>query len=371
MSRITEEEIKEGKEFMRMKDFWLVYNDIDNCDLLQAILDKYYNECPNTYSAEILDHQNSSRLVIRCNVCNGKQLSSYDPFISHNSGKNHKKSVAKRQDSNECTMIDLPVLEFKKLGDIENPFERGTLEFELFETVHDIIGYQFLYREIKNTGEFITCQLCAKYDDKYKCMKTSSALRHMKSKYHQNNYLRTKFGIQNSTLENERSRQDYIADVIQLEGKLLHKILTIDATDPNEEPPSSSKEGKDLDLKSENVAEASSTKELIKDPDIPETPEQFLEVIHGHLQHLNKNKGDDGVMKNLQKDPEALDLLVSTANVLAQKIYMFSENYEPVFKPANYLKDVIISSYLLWKNKENENYQKEKKTKEEIIIPKA
>ncbi|KAL7645041.1 UNVERIFIED_CONTAM: hypothetical protein RMT77_003411 [Armadillidium vulgare] len=331
MSHITEEKIKEGKEFMRMKEFWLIYDE-DNFDLLQAILDTYYNECPNTYSAEILDHQNSSRLVIRCNVCNGKQLSSYDPFFSHNNGKNHKKNLAKRQDNSECALAELPVLEFKKLGDVENPHERGTLEFDLFETVHDIIGYQFLYREIKNTGEFMTCQLCARNDDKYKCMKISSALRHMKSKDHQNNYLRTKFGIKNSTLENENARQKYIADVIQLEGKLLHKILTIDTTDPNEERPSLSKKGKDLDLKSENVAETSSTKELIKDPDIPETPEQFLEVIHGHLQHLNKNKGDDWVMRNLQKDPEALDLLISTSDVLAQKIYKFSEDYEPVFK---------------------------------------
>ncbi|RXG73953.1 hypothetical protein Avbf_05040 [Armadillidium vulgare] len=263
MSHITEEKIKEGKEFMRMKEFWLIYDE-DNFDLLQAILDTYYNECPNTYSAEILDHQNSSRLVIRCNMprhYEKKEGTRRIMYVMVNSSarmthffltimaKITKRNLAKRQDNSECALAELPVLEFKKLGDVENPHERGTLEFDLFETVHDIIGYQFLYREIKNTGEFMTCQLCARNDDKYKCMKISSALRHMKSKDHQNNYLRTKFGIKNSTLENENARQKYIADVIQLEGKLLHKILTIDTTDPNEERPSLSKKGKDLDLK--------------------------------------------------------------------------------------------------------------------------
>ncbi|XP_045617994.1 uncharacterized protein [Procambarus clarkii] len=215
MTRTEAEEIMETDA--RSKDFWTVDYDYDNCHKLQRVLDVLYNSVSgNNYEVDYQENQNGTRLIIRCNICS-KDLTSYDPFYTHENGRNHKKcrqQVLTPKDPNISG-----TLQRRFLNEPRETFERGSLEDDIDSTKLPILGVQFVYKEVINGEELFTCQLCEK-DDKVTRIRSRKMFSHLVSKCHSRKYLEVKFGFSKKEMDFEDSAKE----IEELEGKIHANI---------------------------------------------------------------------------------------------------------------------------------------------------
>ncbi|XP_042888097.1 uncharacterized protein LOC122263632 isoform X2 [Penaeus japonicus] len=171
---------------VRSRDFWAVFDDYDNCIKLQKIIDLLYNSEPgNDYEVDYQENQNGTRLIIRCNVCT-KELTSYDPFVTHENGKPHKK-IRQQKMTPKDPNIGMK-LQRRPLNELRGIFPKGSLE-EMIDICRDpVLGIQFVYKEVIHGKELFTCQLCQKSSDVTK-VKTSRMFGHLTSSSHNRKYM--------------------------------------------------------------------------------------------------------------------------------------------------------------------------------------
>ncbi|XP_076064766.1 uncharacterized protein LOC143038912 [Oratosquilla oratoria] len=178
---IMETEVRNGY-------FWA---DTRNKYYLQDVIDTLYNSIQgNDYLVECVQNQNSERLKVVCGVCK-TVLSSYDPFISHQNGKSHKKVLQQilcPKDPNLDNKVHR-----KSPKEIKGIFLPDSLEDAIDTSEDIIIGVQFLYKEVIDGEERFTCELCKKNSD-VKRLTKMEMLRHLQGRGHPTRYLEKKFG---------------------------------------------------------------------------------------------------------------------------------------------------------------------------------
>lgn len=204
---------------VRSRDFWAVFNDYDNCIKLQKIIDILYNsEEGNDYEVDYQENQNGTRLTIRCNVCS-KELTSYDPFVTHENGKLHKKTRQQKltpKDPNLGTK-----LQKRPHNEVRGIFPKGSLE-EMVDSCNDpVLGIQFVYKEVIHSKEKFTCQLCQKSSDVTR-IKTSRMFEHLTSLSHNRKYMEIKFGHTKDLLLHFK---DEARQIEEREGKIHQPII--------------------------------------------------------------------------------------------------------------------------------------------------
>ncbi|XP_064085373.1 uncharacterized protein LOC135200695 [Macrobrachium nipponense] len=143
----------------RFRDFWYLDNGEDNRDRLQDAIDVVYNTVPgNDYVIDYMECQNSCRLKVKCLTCN-VELTGYDPFITHEKGKPHKKvrqQIICIKDPNiKAELTKQPHNLMKGI------FEPNSLEDMIDHCKETILGVHFLYKEVRERPYF-TCTLCLK-----------------------------------------------------------------------------------------------------------------------------------------------------------------------------------------------------------------
>ncbi|XP_045133176.1 uncharacterized protein LOC123517268 [Portunus trituberculatus] len=196
------------------RDYWSVSDYQDNSEELQEILDVLFNSVEgNNYVVDYMENQNGTRLIIKCKVC-CKDLSSYDPFITHENGKNHKKVRQK------MICVADPNLEndmkLQPLNKYRGTFAEGSLEDQVDSTRSNVLGMQFVYKEIIDGEDAYTCQLCQRSSDAY-MLSASRMFTHLTSLGHNQNYLEVKFGY---IKKSSRDFEEECCHIEELEGKV-------------------------------------------------------------------------------------------------------------------------------------------------------
>lgn len=203
------------------KDYWSVNDYQDNSEELQEILDVLFNSIEgNDYLVEYMENQNGTRLIIKCKVC-AKDLSSYDPFITHENGKNHKKVRQKMlcvADPNlECE------LKLQPLNKYHGTFAEGSLEDQVDSTRSSVLGMQFVYKEVVDGEDTYTCQLCQRRADVYQ-LSASRMFSHLVSMGHNQSYLDVKFGYKKKS---SRDFEEECCHIEEYEGKIHANIADL------------------------------------------------------------------------------------------------------------------------------------------------
>lgn len=212
----NEKEALRVMERAKDKKFWNC-DDVDNFNSLRGAIELLFNEpIPgNVYAVKYQENQNGTRLTIVCETCD-KTLSSYDPFMSHENGKNHKK--ARQQ---KLTVPDPNISKQPKNRRINTPkdiFFEDTLEEMIDHSKRTTIGVHFIYKEVIDGTERFTCTLCTRTCNCEKLRK-EKMYSHITNKDHMRNYLEVKHGFKKvSSLEEEAKH------IEELEGKIHHKI---------------------------------------------------------------------------------------------------------------------------------------------------
>ncbi|KAK4301717.1 hypothetical protein Pmani_019073 [Petrolisthes manimaculis] len=216
--KLSKEEAKGMlEEEVRDKDFWAVHDDYNNFDQLQGVLDALFNTIEgNKYKVAYQENQKGTRLQIRCGICS-KDLNSFDPFISHENGKNHKKM---RQ---QQVVPKDPNLHRKLEKQLHNEprgiFTEGSLEDMIDNTTLLVIGVQFLYKEVVEGQETFSCQLCCL--DRISAERMFSHLTNVAHNCHNAKYLEVKYGVKKMRGELE----EYGRIVEEREGKIHTSIV--------------------------------------------------------------------------------------------------------------------------------------------------
>nr|XP_045598947.1 uncharacterized protein LOC123758535 [Procambarus clarkii] len=219
--------------FFPRRDFW---EDHFNKSVLQQILDLKFNTQPiNEYVAEKDHYQQKIRLKVLCTVCRC-DLKGYDPFMSHNDGKAHKKmrqsqvisSVPLRPNQDITSVqlwqsqrlhkggLDKEELTLKSLSEPRNFFKVGTLEFYLDTSSSSIVGVGFVYRKDIHKMPTFTCDLC-----KVNCLSQKKISEHLQDTYHALLYMRVKFRRDVATDNLARECRK----VVKNEGRISNVIL--------------------------------------------------------------------------------------------------------------------------------------------------
>ncbi|XP_042203047.1 uncharacterized protein LOC121853155 [Homarus americanus] len=217
MTRAEAEDIMETDT--RLKDFWTVDFDYDNCSKLQEAIDLLFNSIEgNKYEVDYQNNQNGTRLIIHCQVCS-KDLSSYDPFYTHENGRSHKKlrqQIITPKDPNiKGTLRRQPHNVQRGI------FPEGSLEDKIDSCSEPILGVHFVYKEVIAGIETYTCHLCQKDTDVTR-IRSSKMLSHLISKAHNKKYMEVKFGYL------KKSYSDYEDEAMQIEkfeGKIHTSII--------------------------------------------------------------------------------------------------------------------------------------------------
>jgi len=211
-------------EKSRDKAFWNC-DEVDNYVKLQGSIDVLYNCIPgNEYSVEYKKNTQSTRLEVRCHICD-IDLSSYDPFISHDSGKSHKKVRQQKQIPQGSGLNALP-----KQRKLNSPWDfleiaDGTLEKKLNGTSRTVVGAHMVYKE-KNNGVYMyTCTLCQE-DGPFHKIPKDEMYKHITSEHHYKKYLDVKFDIQTNHIEEAKNIEEF-------EGK-IHNFLADFSESPEE-----------------------------------------------------------------------------------------------------------------------------------------
>ncbi|XP_063846923.1 uncharacterized protein LOC135092388 isoform X3 [Scylla paramamosain] len=203
------------------KDYWSVNDYQDNFEELQEILDVLFNSIEgNSYVVEYLENQNGTRLIVKCKVCS-KDLSSYDPFITHENGKNHKK-VRQKMISVADPNLESE-LKLQPLNKYRGTFAEGSLEDLVDSTGSNVLGMQFVYKEVINGEDTYTCQLCQRCADVYQ-LPASRMFSHLTSVGHNQNYLEVKFGY---IKKSSRDFEEECCHIEELEGKVHANIADL------------------------------------------------------------------------------------------------------------------------------------------------
>lgn len=307
-------------DYARTKDFW-IYDMDANMELLQAALNFLHNSVEgNNYIVQYMDSQNSCRLVINCKPCN-KQLSSYDPFMSHDQGKNHKKCIQQHINKLEAERIAQKEIAFKPLNSPKDIFNPSSLEDMIDHCSQRVLGLQFLYKERLHGYDSsfrYTCQLCG-----IKRVKQSDMFEHLTEKaLHNQKYILAKFNRRISISDVYANK---CKEIESLEGKVNHNIVDFtqqvemlrklrgNATPPSSPPPSPTRRSRSPPKRSLTppaplVTHAEvqvNTDEL--DVDLPLVKEMAM---------LKLNDGD----QHLSKDFEAIELMLETLQSLNLKM---------------------------------------------------
>ncbi|KAK8750290.1 hypothetical protein OTU49_014764 [Cherax quadricarinatus] len=224
--RLSVADAEDIMEEARSKDFWIVDYAFDNCRTLQAALDVLYNTIPgNKYVVNYQDNQNGTRLSIHCKVCT-KDLTSYDPFNTHENGKTHKKCRQQLLTPKDPNLRRQLVR--RHLNEPRGIFLEGSLENMIDSTELNVLGVQFVYKEVIHGKNLFTCQLCQRDNDSVKRIRSSEMLSHLTSKEyhgkcmpHNAKYLKVKFGYYKSSVD---ILEEIVEDIAKYEGKIHANI---------------------------------------------------------------------------------------------------------------------------------------------------
>ncbi|KAG7156919.1 Transcription elongation factor SPT5-like 4 [Homarus americanus] len=173
----------------RLKDFWTVDFDYDNCSKLQEAIEG------NKYEVDYQNNQNGTRLIIHCQL-RQQIITPKDPNI---------KGTLRRQPHNVQRGI----------------FPEGSLEDKIDSCSEPILGVHFVYKEVIAGIETYTCHLCQKDTDVTR-IRSSKMLSHLISKAHNKKYMEVKFGYL------KKSYSDYEDEAMQIEkfeGKIHTSII--------------------------------------------------------------------------------------------------------------------------------------------------
>ena len=143
---------------------------------------------------------------MRCHTCD-IDLSSYDPFISHEQGKSHKKVRQQKQLPKGSGSSVLP-----KQRKINSPWDfleiaDGTLEKKLNGTSRTVVEAHLVYKERINGEYLYTCTLCNE-DGRFHRILKDVMYEHVTSRYHLKKYLSVKFDIHQNTTEEARNIEE-------------------------------------------------------------------------------------------------------------------------------------------------------------------
>ncbi|XP_068212411.1 uncharacterized protein [Palaemon carinicauda] len=217
--RMTREEAERLFEIdARDKDFWSLDAGEDNREMLQEAMDVVYNIIPgNKYEIDYQEHQNTCRLIVRCVTC-GKDLSSFDPFITHEKGKPHKKvrqQMICPKDPN--IKVGLQKQPHNLLRGIFNP---GSLEDKIDRSNYPIVGAHFVYKEEMDKPHY-TCALCRhKKGSKVEAVCQNKMLKHLLGQTHTELYMKVKFNI-----EPQLGFEDLVIKYEEFEGRIHVPII--------------------------------------------------------------------------------------------------------------------------------------------------
>lgn len=209
-------------DYMPTKEFWIENLD-ENCEYLQAALDATLNKIDgNHYSADFMDSQYSTRIVVRCEPCRC-ELSSYDPFISHHRGKNHLKTIKTRTTQLKTDRLVDYNLPSKLLNSPKRIWFEGSLEHHLERSKAYVLGMQFIFKErlydgSSDTEDKYSCQLCNVTKVNFEKM-----IKHLtRETSHNRLYLKIKFGIE---VKQESEYRKLCRHYEEKEGKINHHIV--------------------------------------------------------------------------------------------------------------------------------------------------
>lgn len=222
----TKKEAENIIERSRDKEFWNC-DVVDNLIKLKGAIDVLYNCIPgNNYETRYKYNQSSTRLEIFCHPC-AIDLSSYDPFISHEQGRNHKKVRQQKEPLQEKKLSEVPNLrkEFIPWDFIEE--EDGTIEKKLNGTSRTVVGAQMVYKEMINGVYYFTCTLCQE-DGPYHRILKDEMYEHITSGRHSEKYLRIKFEINDNFVEEAKK-------IEKREGKIHHMLADFTEEDSDYE----------------------------------------------------------------------------------------------------------------------------------------
>ncbi|KAK8385204.1 hypothetical protein O3P69_012191 [Scylla paramamosain] len=308
------------------KDYWSVNDYQDNFEELQEILDVLFNSIEgNSYVVEYLENQNGTRLIVKCKVCS-KDLSSYDPFITHENGKNHKK-VRQKMISVADPNLESE-LKLQPLNKYRGTFAEGSLEDLVDSTGSNVLGMQFVYKEVINGEDTYTCQLCQRCADVYQ-LPASRMFSHLTSVGHNQNYLEVKFGY---IKKSSRDFEEECCHIEELEGKVHANIADLTMQYSKEHsnwhhcrpksPSTQDRKSKIPKIEPPEVIDIDDiTKKCVKQPqtcDVGITAEISSEARF-ILHEINAMQEADCQMI-LQDDTDMQDLLMETLWVLANKM---------------------------------------------------
>ncbi|KAK3851191.1 hypothetical protein Pcinc_042137 [Petrolisthes cinctipes] len=205
------------EEEVRDKDFWAVSDDYNNFDQLQGVLNALFNSIEgNKYKVAYQENQKGTRLQIRCQICS-KDLNSFDPFISHENGKNHKKMRQQQvvpKDPNLHRKLDK-----QHHNEPRGTFPEDSLEDMIDNTTMLVIGVQFVYKEVVEGQETFSCQLCCL--DRISAERMFSHLTNAAHNSHNAKYLEAKYGVKKMRGELE----EFGRIVEEREGKIHANIV--------------------------------------------------------------------------------------------------------------------------------------------------
>ncbi|KAG0708059.1 hypothetical protein GWK47_024076 [Chionoecetes opilio] len=287
-------------------------------------------------------------------VCS-KELTSYDPFVAHENGKQHKKVRQK--------ILSVPDpnlqsdLELQHLNKPRGTFTDGSLEDQIDSTKFTVIGVQFVYKEILDGREVYTCQLCHCTDvlqisaSRMFSHLTSSthsknylvSLNHNKnylvSLNHSKNYLKDKFGWSGHK-KSTREFEEECCSIEEYEGKIHANIADLTSqftsSKPGTELPPTWSQRRSLSPSPEDIEDTKTKIPKTEPPeitDISDAKENSVQPptsdvgvtadlpseAHYILQEVNAMQEPD-CQTILQGDEDMQDLLKELLWVLANKL---------------------------------------------------
>jgi len=199
------------------RDFWTTDMETNKA-LLQGALDTLHNcNKGNSYSVKYVNSQYGCRLAIVCEPCR-VELSSRDPFMTHDQGKKHEKVVS----TLSSAVLRPSVIGEVRLTPLQSPRRPAdALETALMATKEAVLGLQFVYKEELYGERHVfnyTCQLC-----RLMRVPEEDMLRHLTTDtHHKQLYLSEKFNIKTKDMSEFREECKKIEEK---EGKVICPIV--------------------------------------------------------------------------------------------------------------------------------------------------
>lgn len=322
-------------EKSRDKEFWNC-DVVDNLIKLKGSIDVLYNCIPgNEYEVKYKYNQSSTRLEVVCRPCD-IELSSYDPFISHEQGRNHKKVRQQKQPLQEKKMSEIPKekKEYVPWDFLEDA--DGTLEKKLNGTSRTVVGAQMVYKEKINGVYHFTCTLCQEDGPYHKILKDEMYKHITTDRHHSEKYLSVKFDISDNFIEEAKNTENF-------EGKIHHFLADFTEEDSDYEnysSPSSMRSGSPDRKRSRN---GHGCKPILahKGTSVNSDDYPLLDVcrpILDELDYLNNAGTKDQAAEIVSKDTDIQGHLINSLwsiNMRLEKYYeQTNKKYQIPGKPA-------------------------------------